>query len=341
MVTTMRGPIDRDRKWMPALAVILVLWGVWGFFDANQFGRGGFVYSPDYVVEGIESGGAAEEAGLRAGDRVVTVRGIPVEDLPLYSRWPRDLAPRPGETLPIVVARGADTLTVAVTYRPVPASNVRLRLGSGLIGLAFMAFGLWALFTAGTPQAQALAWVGMAAGVATFGKGPYLGTWDGVAMHIQLLATVLWALLLLRFFLVYPKPKRVADNRVVKGVLFGAWLLLVPLLVLELILHPTLYHAFGGPASLLIAAYLLLTVVALVHTLVTTPRSELREAGMGWILAGVLLAVVPNLLVVAGWFVAPTTSIPGSAYFPSLIAVIPLTMAIAVRKQAGAGSTHA
>jgi len=331
---SLRQPTDRDRKWLAAIAVALLVWGAWGFFDANRWGRGGYVYSPTYVVEGVEQGGAAEEAGLRAGDRVLTIDGLPVEDLPLYSRWPRDLAPRPGESLPIGVERGADTVAVTVVYRSVPASNVGLRLGAGLLGLSFMVFGLWALFTVGTPQALALAWMGMAAGVATFGKGPYLGTWDGVAMHIQLLAIVLWSLLLLWFFLIYPKPKRVAENRVVKAILLGTWLLLVPLLVLELILHPALYHAFGGPASLLIATYLLFAVVALIHTVVKTPRPQLREAGMGWILVGVLVALIPNLLVAVGWLLFPDISIPGARYLPLLIAVIPLSMAIAVRKQA-------
>jgi len=335
----LRYPTDRDRKWLTGLAVALLVWGAWGFFDANRWGRGGYVYSPTYVVEGVEQGGAAQEAGLRAGDRVLTIDGIPVEDLPLYSRWPRDLAPRPGEALPIVVERGADTVAVEVVYRSVPGSNIGLRLGAGLIGLSFMLFGLWALFTVSTPQALALAWVGMAAGVATFGKGPYLGTWDGVTMHIQLLAVVLWSLLLLRFFLIYPKPKRVVENRVAKAILLGAWLLLVPLLVLELILHPALYHAFGGPASLLIGAYLLLAVVALIHTVAKTPRADLREAGMGWMLAGLLVVLIPNLLAVAGWLLLPDTAMPGARYLPLLIAVIPLSMALAVRKQAASATT--
>ncbi len=34
-------------------------------------------------------------AGLRLGDRVVSVEGPAVEDLPLYSRWPAQ--PRPVE----------------------------------------------------------------------------------------------------------------------------------------------------------------------------------------------------------------------------------------------------
>ena len=205
----MRGPeADRYRKYLLVAAIVMTVWGVLGAVDAGRFGRGGYVYSPTYVVEGIERGGAAEQAGLREGDRVITVGGIPVEDLPLYSRWPRGLAPRPGDVFPLVVEREGNTLAVEVVYRPPPASNTALRLGAALIGLSFMAFGLWALYTAGTQAALLLAWIGLAAGAATFGKGPYLGTWDGVAMHVQFLATILLSLLVLRFFITFPRPKR-------------------------------------------------------------------------------------------------------------------------------------
>jgi len=316
------------------MAIVVLVLGIWGFFDASRWGRGGFVYSPDYVVEAVDTGGGADEAGMRVGDRVLTVAEIPVEDLPLYSRWPRDLAPRPGESLSLVVERGADTLRIEVTYRSPPESNVGLRLGAGLIGLSFMLSGLWALFAVGTPQALILAWLGLAASVATLGKGPYFGTWDGLSMHIQLMATVLWGLLLLWFFLVYPRPKQVAESRVVRGLLFAPWLLLIPLLVLELIRHPALYHSFGWPAALLITAYLMLALVALMHTVATTPRADLRDSGMGLIFGGFLIAIVPNLVVVAGWTFAPELSIPGARFFPLLIAAIPVSMALAVRKQA-------
>lgn len=324
----------RHRTYLLVAAIVMTVWGIVGYFDAGRFGRGGYVYSPTYVVEGIERGGAAEQAGLREGDRVITVGGIPVEDLPLYSRWPRGFVPRPGDVFPLVVEREGKTLDVEVVYRPPPASNTALRLGAALIGLSFMVFGLWALYTAGTQPALLLAWIGLAAGAATFGKGPYLGTWDGVAMHVQFLATILLSLLVLRFFITFPRPKRIAENKVVTGIMYGACLIFVPVLALELVFHPKLYHSFGGPGSLVILTFCLLAVVALVHTLLTTTRSGLKESGMGLIVGGLLVAIVPNLLSMIGWTLFPDLEIPASSFFPLFIVAIPISLALAVRKHA-------
>ncbi len=79
-----------------AAGLVLIAWGSFGFFDRLQQGRGGFTYMPDYVVNFVEPNGAAEKAGLLLGDRVVRVEGAAVEDLPLYSRWPRALSPGAG-----------------------------------------------------------------------------------------------------------------------------------------------------------------------------------------------------------------------------------------------------
>ena len=87
------------------VAVAMLAWGVAGFIDRADSGRGGFTYSPDYVVNYVSGSGAASEAGLEIGDRVITVEGIAVEDLPLYSRWPRSLAAKAGDTRRLVVER--------------------------------------------------------------------------------------------------------------------------------------------------------------------------------------------------------------------------------------------
>jgi hypothetical protein len=309
------------------VAVAITIWGIVGFFEHQDNGWGAYTYSPDYIVNFVEPGGAGDEAGLQIGDRVISVEGIPVEELPLYSRWPHSLAPQVGETLRIVVEREDATVAIDVVYGE-PPRNLGMRLGAAVIGLAFMAFGLWALFTVQTVHALTLACIGLAAGLAV-SVGPYLGTWDGVASHVQFASAVLLTLLLLRFFLTFPKPKRLGASRLATWAVYGAWLLFVGCLILELIFHPRLYHTFGPIGSLLMLGYILLTLIALTHTVVTTPRNELRASGMGLIIVGILVAIVPSTIAVVSGF-----AIPGSGYFPLLIVAIPLTMALAVRRQA-------
>ncbi len=305
------------RALLLTLAVAITAWGVLGFFDRQQRGRAEFVYDTEYIVMVMPDGPAAA-AGMQDGDRLVSVEGIPVEDLPLYSRWPRSLSARVGGATP----RGVR----------------HLQLGGALIGLSFLWLGIWALLAVGTRPAVTLAYIGVAAGVAAFGHGPYLGTWDGVATHITTAALVLWIVLLLRFFLTFPRRTRAGESRLATRIIYGAWVLVLPLFVLELIFHPVLYHTFGPLIGLLTLVYCILTLAAVTSALAKTPRRELWESGMGWILAGLVLAVVPTLVGLVDWALLLEFHIPGSSYYPLLLAVVPLTMALAVRQQAQAGA---
>ncbi len=47
--------------------------------------------------------------------------------------------------------------------------------------------------------------------------------------------------------------------------------------------------------------YSVFAVVAVVHTVVKTPRGELRDSGMGIILVGVVVALVPTLVSAVDW----------------------------------------
>ena len=319
----------RDTALLLAAALLITAWGVGGFVDRLQKGWGAYTYSPEYVINYVRSGGAGEEAGLEVGDRVVTVDGIPVESLPLYSRWPRSLAVGPGETLRLVVERRAEALTVDVTYREIPQSTVRLRLGGMAVALSFLWFGIWPALTVSTGSARVLAGIGVAAGLGML--GPYLGTWDGVATHLGLAATMLWLALILWFFLTYPRVKRLAEHRVMAWLVFGSWALFLPFLIVELVFHPRYYHSFGGVGTTLMLVYVALAAAAVIHTLIAVPWREIRDSGMGIVLAGLFVGLVPSFLdPIVGMLFEVT--LPGSRYFPLLILVIPVTLALGVRR---------
>jgi len=200
-----------------------------------------------------------------------------------------------------------------------------------LFVLSFLWLGIWLLFTVRTAHAQRLTMIGLVAAFAM--QGPYLGALAGVMDHVQVAAEVLMLILLLHFLLLFPRPKRLARSPFV-GVLYLPWLALLGCLVAEVVTHPRLYHAFGGFIGILFFGYFAATLGVLAHTALTTPREERGPSGVGLVLGGWAVALVPNLVAVAAWVVPPGFDVPGQRWFPLLLAAIPVGMALAVRREA-------
>lgn len=312
-----------------AVAAALIVWGAVGFHQGLHSGFSGGVYDPDYRVPGVRRGSPAAKAGFQAGDRVISVEGRPVEELGMESRWPLALAPKAGQSRRFVVERKGQRLALDMAYpAPFPRA-VNTRIGAVLVGMAFLGCGLWAYLTVRTPPALRLAHIGLAAAVSvSLGLGPNLGSWNGIQHHLGAAANVLTVLLLARFFLTFPKPKRVSESRLAWWAMYGAWGCLLIFLAAELILHPALYYTTGSVAGPLTLAYIILALAALAHTLVRSPGTELRDSGVTLILPGLGAALAGAAAVFAfgaglpGW----ASALP--------VALIPLALALAVGKQA-------
>jgi hypothetical protein len=325
----MERPFQR-RLEILAVAVLFTLWGGAGFV-ADDRGHTEAPYGPDYVVGEVAAGTTLEEAGFRAGDRVTTVEGRPVGELGMPSRWPRSLSREPGETLEVTVDRGGEAVSLTLTYRERPAAVVLVRRVGGAMAMVFLWLGMAVLFTTPTPHAHRFALVGLAASLAV--PGPDLGGFNGVADHIQVAGTILFLIVLLHFFLLFPTAKGVAKSRWV-GLLYVPWLALVGCLILELVLHPRLYLAFGGFVGILAVGYLLATVAVVIQAVATAGLDAPSTRGLGWVLTGWGIAVIPNAVAVVGWYVPPGLDTPGQDVFPYFVVAIPLTLALAVRIQA-------
>lgn len=322
--------LSRRVAWLVVVAVAITVWGIIGIVQRRDMGRGGYFYGPDYIVSSVTPGGAGAEAGLQVGDRVLNVAGIPVQELPMQSRWTQ---PRVGESLPIEVERNGEPVVIEVVYGRSQRDPVVSGLRNLLVGLSFLGLGLWAYVRARTRHAWTVALMGLAMALSVV-RGPHLGAWDGVASHISIASAVLFVALLLHFFLTFPQAGRFGGSRQTARLIYGVWLLYVAFLVAELIVHPGLYVAYGFLGFMLLLAYGLLVLAAAIHAFVKTPRIELRESGLGVVLLGLLVAIVPNLVYVAAPLFLPGITLPASSYYTVLLIAIPLTMVFGVRKQA-------
>jgi hypothetical protein len=125
-----------------------------------------------------------------------------------------------------------------------------------------------------------MAHIGLSAGVAMLlGRGLSLGAWNGVKDHVSTAALVLLWILLLRFFVTFPRPKRVGESRLAAWAIYGAWGCLVVFLVAELIVHPVLYYTTGSVTGPLMLVYGLLIFAAIAHTVVKSTRANCGSRG--------------------------------------------------------------
>ena len=319
--------VIRQRVVMGVCAALITAWGGVGLVNGLDSGFSGGLYDPSYRVPGVWPGGLADRSGFRAGDRVISVEGQPVEQLGMESRWPRSLVPGIGESRRFLVEREGERIPLDVVFPPPSMAAVSNRVRAGLVGLFFLGCGLWAFLTVETRHARMLTHIGLAAGVgASAGLGPHLGSWNGVQGHVSTAASALLLILLLRFFATFPASKAVSRSRLAAGVVYGTWGCLVAFLVVELAVHPALYYTTGEIAGPLATGYVLLIAAAVTHTVWKGSRAALLESGMHWVLGGLLLAV-------AGPVVTPAIAGGAWAWVQAVpILALPLSMALAVRR---------
>jgi hypothetical protein len=323
------APSGRRKAVILSVAAILTVGGVVGVFG-NSAGYTDALFEPDYTIFYAPPEGPLAEAGFQSGDSVISVEGIRVVELGMYSRWPKSLSRAPGESLTMVVEREGQMVTGEIVYRDPPPSSRKMQFGALLVFLSFLWAGVWAVLTFPSAHAARLAALGLAAGLAV--PTPYMGSWNGLSEHVHMAAMVLWTLLLLRFFLFFPTPKRLAQAHLSTLFVYAPWVILLGCLVTELIFHPRFYHTFGWFGGLLMFSYFVLAVAALIHTWVKTPRDKMRVSGLGSVLTGVAVGVGGIILWAVDALVLQAFDIPGSNWAPVLFGVIPVGMALGVKK---------
>jgi hypothetical protein len=325
------SPSMQKKAAVLAIAVGLSGFGLMGFLGQTD-GYTDALFEPDYTILQAPDDGPLAEAGFQPGDSVVTVEGIPVVDLGMYSRWPRSLARAPGESLTMTVEREGELVSGEVVFGEQPSSVRKMQFGFLVVLLCFLWAGVWAFLAIPSVHSARLLAIGLAAGFSI--PGPSLGAWDGIADHINVGAEVLWLLLLLRFFLFFPKPKKIAQAHLSTLVIYAPWVAYLGCLVVELIYHPRFYHSFGGFLGLVMLFYMISAISALIHSWATTPKEEISTSGLGWALAGMGLGIGGVLLWAVDALLLTGFNIPGTNWAPILFAVVPVGMALGVKRAA-------
>lgn len=312
------------------LGIALALWGVSGFILGRRMGETGFFYGPDYVVRSVMEGSAAEAAGIQIGDRVVSVDGIPAQELPMQSRQRER---RVGEAATVVVEREGESLALNVRFGEIlPEHRVRATRAM-VVNLAFLAFGLWAYVSAGTPLALVLAWIGLTRAAGSF-PGPHLGPrFEGIAASIQLLGLVAFSYLLLRLFMEVPRRRRILESGKIQKIFMGSMVLALLVCVVEVAIHPAWYMISGFILLALIAPVYLLLFIVVPWSWLNASHGERSDSGLSLMLLGYLVGLGPVILRLLVEAISGVT-LPGSDWIPLVEVAVPFFLALGVMRQA-------
>ena len=243
-------------------------------------------------IEAVDPHGPAAQAGIRRGDRILALDGIPLADVyPLYQ------GKRAGDQAVLTLLRAERELTVPITLAVPPVRARAIRLEPLLVGLSFWLVGLivWALRPFHSITRLFFLLSQAATGMLAAGD---LST-------IQLpWATRLFSLLLLflaplafHFYACFPHPLSPRYRRPLLRLVYGA----AGFLALAYILLTLPPADLPGPTSLWMArrSFVALTLLAALALLLrarrtATPQTQRRRR---LLIAGMLFSLIPLLFL--------------------------------------------
>jgi hypothetical protein len=320
-------------------AALLVIWGLWGFVDLGDSPNGGFDWD-DSVVIGVRTDGPADQAGLREGDRILSLDGIPVGDRETLRRQPRTEI---GGIQLLVVERTDEatglttTENIEITYSLVPAGERTFDIVGGVIGLVFLLSGMLAFLKAPSTPTLLFAIVGFGfAGI--FLPSPYIGSpgLQAFLSNVLFVAFLTAFASLFHLLLIFPKRKRVMEKKNAGKLIYLPVAIFALLGVVRLIPGFPLDNRLGAMIflGLIFVGYLVLSIVALVHSFVTAAPLERAEEGLNFMLVGVVFGFLPiTLMMVSGLF-GFQGDFPGSDFLFLTILLIPISFGLALLKGA-------
>jgi two-component system, NtrC family, sensor kinase len=320
-----------------ALLTVGVILGAFVSFQRKRssFERIDFTFQRDsgvIVVKNVDPGSGAESSGLRAGDAILMIGGTPTTEVEGLQKTLR----RIGQTVPMIVSRGAVTTTVH--YDPPELKVDYPYLLLSFIGFLYLAIGLFTLFRGETQESRLfyfvtllsfIVYVYTPAGDIDWSYKVLQMTEEGARIFLPPLA--------LNFFLLFPRPL-VRDRRWIAlmylpPVVLAAWSIDLLLLnnsvavtgirrSLELISRWEMLH-FG--------IYFSIALVTLAFTY--RQAAAIGKKQIKWILLGLSFGFIPFLLLYILPYLITGEVRPTYTSLSVLpLALIPLAFAVSILK---------
>jgi len=325
----------RFRFLFAALVAVTLVLGVVGMADISSTPYSGYQIGTDYMVIDVASGSPAAMAGIQVGDRILEVGGTPTAKLYKLSR---QLRPGIGEEQKITVLRGETQHELTLRQVALPLKNWFLAWARNLVALTILGVGLIVYWLQPNKASSLffLANLGIALSLMT---PPHL---ESFALRTLVALNALVFLMMgLSFFLhltvIFPKPKPAVVETPVEYLIYGvaplAAVYYVGLRLLQpeadLLVNQTLHYFFG----LLVLLCLALGLAALTHSYWKASSAE-RSKGLGLLLLGSLVGIVPPAAGLLTYTFLPKIVLPGNEAYPLCVLIASLSFARALRRTA-------
>lgn len=288
------------------------------------------------TVAVVDPGGPAHRAGLRSGDRLLSIDGREVGAFADPSAYLRSQSP--AHVFELRIRRGAQELPLSLPAEQLPASEYAWNLATAAVALLSL---LTATIVV-TRRHSTLTWVfyGICLALAVLIFRPWVPNTPGASRALSLavqLFSILLPGLLLHFFLLFPYERQALATRpwllaLVYGpgaLGFAAALFAAPLAQALDIDTATVDTAIGFGSGIYMLVLVALSIFLFFQTYLSSPLPSVRRK-LKVTLWGTILGLCPLALVLLLHLVWPSLHLPGDRFAVLAVAFLPASFGYAI-----------
>jgi hypothetical protein len=315
-----------------ALAVLILILGVFGYLDIKNQSYDGY-NSNDFTVTKVDEGSPAAESGMQVGDQIISIDSLDVRDTKAWSDKARRTI---GETRSFIVNRNGEEVSFPMTFTALTSKDSILNRLGWTIGLIFLFMAVWAFRSKRSWASFLFAMFGLGF-AGSFMGGPHIANnmLDEIVNTLRFSFVLLSFAFLVDFLLHFPKKSSFVSSTNASKKLYGPAIFLVLFFITITLLRT---DASSGLNTFIRFAMLAFVVIYFGWALLIMFRnyqkasSEEKANGMSLMFWGTVLGLVPILISFIIGNLMPTVSLPGEDYMFLTMALIPICFALAINK---------
>lgn len=320
-------PSLRVPAWYLLLTALVAAWGLASLLNTDDIARAGYSLSRGHLVVRVLPGSSADRAGLRTGDSIVRIDGVPTRDRAAVARLSRGAI---GSVRRLDILRGEASLALDLTLAGLAPRERWLRHARIFTGFGFLVICGLAFLRAPAPATRALGVMGLGIGVAFMGDaGMSAGTLRTVAALARNALILVGIGAGLHYLRIATAPRRgLRMHPAVIYVPLGAFWLLLSVRTLFSEDTPVLVKSFTSiTGGLLFGLYLTLAIVTVMRAWIRSRQTGVHGDAMRLLCLGTLLGLLPAALAAVLPVLAPSLDFPGMDFWFLAVLIVPLSWA--------------